>query len=358
MSDSAPDGALIDKARKRFERMLLRNIKGLEYFSSPAPPVGCTPGEIVIDRGTLRLVHYRPLTDEVYRLPVLIVMSITNRGYIFDMQPGQSFVEYLLSAGYDVFMVDWQPPRLDERSVGIDNYVLDFLPACTAKIAEITGESDVSVIGYCLGGVLTLIWAALHPEGPARNLLIFTTPVNMSEMGMFHTWSDKRFFDVDRLLEAYGNCPPEVVYAAFDLMRPAEKAAGNIRLWDNMWNDEFVKSHRMFDRWATDILPLPGRFFSENVKQLMWENALAEGTLEVAGRKVNLANITVPLFVATAEHDSVVPPKSSIPLIELAGSQDKHHVHLRGGHVSVIAGPNAVKRLWPQVDIWLRERSI
>lgn len=353
---SEPD--LLERSATEFERAMQRNIKGLGYFSSPAPVLGASPKDTLISRGTLRLYHYRPMSEEVYRVPILLVMATTNRGYIFDMVPGQSFVEFLLKAGFDVFMIDWEAPRQDESHLGLDDYVLDFLTSCVDRVLQETGEPDLTVIGYCFGGVLSLLWAALNPGPPLKNLVTFTTPVNFKGMEMFQAWSDKRFFDVDRLIATYGNCPAEMLYSAFDLLRPGAKIAGNIRLWDNMWNDEYVKSFRMFDRWATDMLPLAGRYFKETTEQLMWDNALYEGTMEIAGRKVDLGNIKVPFMHVVAEHDHIVPYEASKPLVPMIGSADKQEVVLKGGHVSLVAGGNAIKRLWPQLDEWLQERSL
>lgn len=349
---------LLERSAAEFERAMQRNIKGLGYFSSPAPVLGASSKETLISRGTLRLYHYHPMSDEVYRVPILLVMATTNRGYIFDMVPGQSLVEFLLKAGFDVFMIDWEAPRADESHLGLDDYVLDFLPSCVSRVLDETGEPDLTVVGYCFGGVLSLLWAALHPGAPLRNLVTFTTPINFKGMEMFQAWSDKRFFDVDRLIATYGNCPAEMLYSAFDMLRPGARIAGNIRLWDNLWNDEYVKSFRMFDRWATDMLPLAGRYFKETTERLMWDNALYEGHMDVAGRKIDLGKINVPFMHVVAEHDHIVPYEASRHLVPMIGSADKQEVMLKGGHVSLVAGANAIKRLWPQLDNWLQERSL
>ncbi len=349
---------LLERSAAEFERAMQRNIKGLGYFSSPAPVLGASAKETLISRGTLRLYHYHPMSDEVYRVPILLVMATTNRGYIFDMVPGQSLVEFLLKAGFDVFMIDWEAPRADESHLGLDDYVLDFVPSCVSRVLDETGEPDLTVVGYCFGGVLSLLWAALHPGAPLRNLVTFTTPINFKGMELFQAWSDKRFFDVDRLIATYGNCPAEMLYSAFDMLRPGARIAGNIRLWDNLWNDEYVKSFRMFDRWATDMLPLAGRYFKETTERLMWDNALYEGHMDVAGRKIDLGKIKVPFMHVVAEHDHIVPYEASRHLVPMIGSADKQEVMLKGGHVSLVAGANAIKRLWPQLDNWLQERSL
>ena len=290
------EAGLFERSTREFERALQRNIKGLSYFSSPVPVLGASAKDVLIERGTLRLYHYRPLVDEIYRVPVLLVMATTNRGYIFDLIPGQSLVEYLLKRGYDVFMIDWEAPRPDEKSLDMASYVLDFIPSCVERVKQTTGEPDVSVLGYCFGGVLSLLWAALHPDAGLKNLATFTTPVDYTQMPLFASWSDRRYFDVDRLVDT--------------------------------------------------------------TKKLMWDNALMNGTMDVDGHPVDLGRITVPFLHVTAEHDHIVPTAASAPLIDMIGSADREQVTLKGGHVSLVGGPNAVRRMWPKIDDWLAEKSL
>ena len=106
------------------------------------------------------------------------------------------------------------------------------------------------------------------------------------------------------------------------------------------------------------MLPLAGRHFKETTEQLMWDNATFEGGMAIAGRPVDLASITAPFMHVVAEHDHIVPYEASRHLVPMIGSKDKQEVVLKGGHVSLIAGGNAIKRLWPQLDLWLRERSV
>jgi polyhydroxyalkanoate synthase len=347
-----------DRIRGLVERTIQRNIKGVEYFASTAPPVGLTPKDIIYKRGTLLLYHYHPMTDEIYRVPILIVMATTNRAYVLDLAPGQSFIEFLLKAGYDVFVLDWEAPRPEEKKLRLDDYTQEFIPDCIARVAEETGEPDVTILGYCMGGVLSVIYAATHADGPMKNLICFTTPIDWSEMGLFSVWSDRKHFDVDRLVDMVGNVPPDLIMTSFDMLRPGTKAASQVHLWDNMWNDEFVASFRKFDRWAADTLPLAGEYFRQITKDLMWGNKLMKGDLRVGGKVASIKNIRAPLLHVVAEHDHIIPRKASDPLVALAGSEDKFQLVLKGGHISLVAGPNAVRRLWPQLDQWLSERSV
>ena len=112
------------------------------------------------------------------------------------------------------------------------------------------------------------------------------------------------------------NAPPELIYRAFDMLRPADRMAGALALVDKIIDDDYVKGYRMFARWGADVLPLPGEFFRQAVKELMWDNKLLAGDLRLGGRRVDLASIGIPLLHAIAEHDHIVPydaAKSALP---------------------------------------------
>jgi polyhydroxyalkanoate synthase len=350
--------ALADQVRIEVERTIARSIKGVEYIASPAPPVGVSSKELVLKDGTFNLFHYHPKVDEIYRVPILIVMATTNRGYVLDLAEGQSLVEFLLQSGYDVYMIDWSPPRPDEKRLRFQDYTHRFIPESVASVQARSGEHDVTVLGYCMGGVLSTVYAASHPDDGLKNLVCFTTPIDYSKMTLFAKWSSPRFFDVDKLVDTVGNVPAELIFRGFEMLRPGSRSVAQVQLWDNMWNDEFVRSYRMFERWGSDTLPLAGEYFRETTKKLMWENGLHEGTLEIAGGRIDLSDITVPTLHVAAEHDHIVPREASKPLIERVGSSDKHELVVKGGHVSVAAGANAKKRLWPKLDGWLGERSV
>jgi poly[(R)-3-hydroxyalkanoate] polymerase subunit PhaC len=345
------------RIQEEVQRAIQRSIKGVEYFTTSGPSLGVTAKDLLSARGTMNLYHYRPLADEVYRVPILIVMATTNRGYILDMVPGQSFIEFLLRRGYDVYMLDWTAPRPEEKGLRMEDYVLDFIPHCVRLVQEDSGETDVSVIGYCFGGVLSLLYGSIFHAGPMKNLICFTTPIDFRKMELFSNFSDRRYFDVDGLIDAVGNMPPEMILSSFEMLRPASRAISQVQLWENIWNDEYVKSYRMFDRWATDTLPLAGDYFRTITKDLMWDNKLFNGTMSVGGHKCDLAEIKVPILHAVAEHDHIVPYEAAKHLIPMVGSADKEEVILKGGHVSLVAGANAIKRLWPKLDSWLSGRS-
>ena len=358
MSESSTlDAGVLRNMQSFVQQTIERGRRSIEIANAPPQPVGLTPKDVLYTRGTLRLYHYHPMTDEVYRVPVLLVMATTNKAFVFDLAPGQSMIEFLLKQGFDVFVIDWAPPLPEEKNLTLADYTLDFIPTCVEKVLENSGESDVSVIGYCMGGILSLIYAATHADGPLKNLVCMTTPVNMHGTGITQIWNDPKYFDVDRLVDTLGILPAESVTQMFEMQRPAQRVAGQLRLWDQMFDDEFVKSYRAFQRWGDETLPLAGEYLRETTKELSWGNKLYTGELMVGGRSANLDNVTVPLLSVVAEHDHLAPRDATKPLLNLVGSTDKEEILLKGGHVSLIAGPNAVRRMWPRLDDWLSVRS-
>ena len=344
--------AEIDRTRKRAER-------GLDILLARGePPVGCTPKDVVYSKGTLRLYHYRPMTDEVYRVPVVFVMSLVSKPWILDLTMGQSFVEYMLRQGFDVFMIDWGVPRPEDKGLRFEDYVDEFMPACFEEVQKITGEEDYTILGYCMGGQLALMYAGMHPEAPIKNIVCAATPVDMNGMGLFKTWTDKRYFDVDRLVDTVGNIPPELMLRSFEMLRPSDRWFSYLRLLDNLWDPMFVYGYRIMYKWTNEQIPFPGETYRQFVHDLMWENKLMNGTMEVGGRRVDTKAITCPVFHAMAEHDHIAPYESTAPLTSIVGSEEKEDVVLKGGHVSLVAGKNAVGRLWPAVSDWLGERSV
>ncbi len=352
---ATPDVA--SQVQTAVDTIMRRGLVGLEYISLEDPQVGSTPKDTVLTDGSMKLYHYRAQTDEIYRIPLLVVTSLVSKPYILDLTPGQSMMEYLVKQGYDVYLIDWGVPRNEDKNLRLEDYVLRRIPACIERIQEDTGETEVNLLGYCVGGALATMYLGTHEDAPVANMACLTTPLNFKGMGLFSQWTDERYFDVDRIVDTLGNVPGEVLLSAFDMLRPTGRMMSPIQVLDRIRDDKYVKSFMMVDRWAADQIPFPGEAFRQMVKELYWKNALLEGTLELGGRHVDLGSVRVPMVHAMAEHDHIVPYEAAKPLLEKVGSEDTEEVVLRGGHASLVAGGNAMYRLWPKLDQWLSVRS-
>ena len=198
--------SISERVQSEVQRAIQRSIKGVEYIASSGPSLGSTPKDILAVRGTMNLYHYRPIADEIYRIPILIVMATTNRGYILDLVPGQSFIEFLLKRGYDVYMLDWTAPK--PRTIPADGGLfLAFIPDCSAACSRIR-RARRNVIGYASAACCRCC-TARSSTTPDEEPDLLTTPIDFREMKLFSNFSDRRYFDVDRLVDSVGNVPPE-----------------------------------------------------------------------------------------------------------------------------------------------------
>jgi polyhydroxyalkanoate synthase len=225
-------------------------------------------------------------------------------------------------------------------------------------VQRTTGEEEFSLLGYCMGGTMAMMYGSVFPHAPMRNLVAVAAPVDFSGMGLLRAWADPRFFNVDRLVDTLGNIPADVITASLEFLRPLDRLLGYVRLWDNLWDDGYVYNWRVRYKWVNDQIPFPGEAFRQMTKDLMWENKLMKGELKVGGQSVDLKRVKEPVLNAMAQHDHIAPYEATHELTQLVGSEDKEDVVLKGGHVSLVAGMNAVVRLWPKVNEWLSVRSV
>jgi class III poly(R)-hydroxyalkanoic acid synthase PhaC subunit len=184
-------------------------------------PVGQTAKRVVWARNQMQLFRYDARAAVQHPVPLLLVHSLVSRPYILDLIPGNSFVEFLLDQGFDVYLTDWGVPTAADASLALEDYVLDFLPTMVEAVRTASGAAQVSLLGYCMGGLLTLLYAATHPGSPVRNLLSLATPVDFDQLGLQGIWA--RQLDVDRLVAHYGNIPAAVVQRSFQLLKPASE---------------------------------------------------------------------------------------------------------------------------------------
>jgi polyhydroxyalkanoate synthase subunit PhaC len=256
-------------------------------------------------------------------------------------------------------MLDWGTPADDDRHLRLENYVQDMIPRAVRDIARRSPTKRVLMLGYCMGGLLASLYAALHPRAPIDALVCLTTPVDFTKMGLFGVWADRRYFDVDALVDRLGNVPAEFMRESFSMLKPASRYSPvqYINLWQNILNDRYVEQYRAFNKWMNDHIPFPGECFRQVTKDLQWDNKLIKGELELDGKRVDLGAIKRPFLHVTASRDHIVPPDSASPLVELIGSKDKQQIVLEAGHVGIVAGRGAVRDLWPRVATWLMERS-
>ena len=262
---------------------------------------------------------------------MVIVHSLVSRSYVLDLYPGNSAVEFMLKEGLDVFLLDWGVP--DEADAGntLEHYVDQGIPDAIAAACEAAGTDEVTVLGYCFGGVLSLISAARHPDMPIRNLALMATPVDFTKMETITALVRDGRLDPDEVVEPTGNVPPDVIENGFRLLKPTAEVSQYANLWENLWNDEFMEGYQAMGQWARDHIPFPGAAFAQTTEQLVRRNALMEGTLELGGERVDLGAITRPVLNIMAERDHIVPLAAAEPLSASSARRTRRSCGCRPG---------------------------
>ena len=350
--------SMLARVTRDVERTYLRARNGVRYVrGSNRPQLGASPKDVIWQRDKARLWRYRggPIR---YRQPLLIVTSLVSRSYILDLLPGGSAVEFLRSRGFDVFMLDWGIPDELDADNGFETYVDEYLPRAVAALRRETGCAQITMAGYCLGGVLAILYANGHPDAAVRNLVLMATPLDFEQMGPMVAALREGRLDPEELIDATGNVPADVLYSGFFMLAPTTIVAQRATLLEHLWNDEFVRGFQAMDRWSRDQVPFPGAAFREVVEQLVRRNALMDGSLRVGGRTIRFDATGANVLNAMAEGDTVVPRAAAEPAGDLVGRPGRRErVLLPGGHVTFGTGRSAFRQSLPRLAEWIADHS-
>lgn len=315
--------------------------------------LGATPHTVVWTENKWRLLRFSP-AQRRYATPVLLVPSLINRWYVLDLGPERSFIEWLVAQGHEVFCIDWGTPGAEDRYLTWDDIGGRYLGRAVRIAARASG--DVHVLGYCLGGTLATAYVAAFPEHVA-SLTALAAPVDFAHAGIMATWTRTPTFDVRAILDAFGNIPHPLMQATFRMLRPTLHAAKLVALLDRAWDDEFLDGFLATERWGNDNVSFPGECYARYIEELYRGNRLVAGTFTVCGRPARIDAIACPVLAVAFADDHIVPLPSAQPLIDLAGTADKHlHVD-RGGHVGAVVSKKAATRLWPAMQTFWAQRD-
>ncbi|MBY0404561.1 MAG: class III poly(R)-hydroxyalkanoic acid synthase subunit PhaC [Cyanobacteria bacterium] len=329
--------------------------QGIHLSQEWKAKVGQTPHDVVFHDGKISLLHYHPTkTGLKHKTPLLIVFSLINRSYILDLKPGKSVVEKFVEAGYDVYMIDWGVPGKGDQFLTLDDYVNRYLYRITEFMKEDAQVSQISMLGYCMGGTLAGMFTALHPES-IKNLILLASPFDFSQGdGVLNLWADKKHFNVHKLVDALGNIPPWFLQSSFNLMKPMQNLWGKyVTFYEKIEDEQFVDDFLTLEYWLNDNIPLPGKVYQQFVEDCFHHNRLIHNKMRLGTHAVDLSHITCPVLSIVAKSDHLVPPCSSIPIHEVVGSKEAKVIEFPAGHIGLSVSGKAMKQLWPEVCEWL-----
>ena len=338
------------------------NLQQFQELLTTDAKIAQTPKTLVWALNKAKLFRYVPRVppEKQRRVPLLLVFAIMNRPYVLDLRPGHSFVEYMLSHGYDVFLLDWGAPGPEDSHLKFDDYTLEYLPRAVRKLKSLTGSDEFSLLGWCLGALICTMYASLRPDDGLKNLMLLTAPLDFGDKtaGGFSRWTSHPAFNADRIVDAFGNVPGEMIDYGAKTLRPVENFAGTfLNLWDNIDNPRVVESWHAMNTWVRDTIPMAGAAYRQLINDFYKENRLMEGKLTLRGEPVDLRRLRANLLTVIAEADHITPACQSEGAMDRVGSEDKEVFRVRGGHIGMMAGSGAEKNTWPHIESWLSARS-
>ncbi len=316
-----------------------------------APPTATTPCAVAPLAAHTWLRRYTPAGGGVSarrRLPVLVVNSLINRHYIFDLHAGRSFIGYLTSSGQEVFALDWGVPDAAARHWGLDDAVGVIARAVATVCAE-TGVPAVHLLGYSMGGVLATTYAALDPQRTA-SLILLGTPADFARDLPLRAWLTAPTFHPQRLADVFGNLPGWLVSASFRGVKPVTYATKPWLIWLDAAERD---THLAVEVWLADAVALPGRFYADFVTAYYRENALWAGTLQIGGQRVGVGDVRCPVLNVIGALDQVVHPTSATALAERLPAEQYTAYRASLGHLALVVGRGATATVWPAVQSWL-----
>lgn len=347
--------AWVDEGFKQLRR--LSRLPGL-WDKAQHVRKGASTSEVVYEEDRLKLLHYPTANRPRLSPPLVVVFALVNRPYILDLKRGRSVIEHFVNRGFDTYLVDWGVPTHADRHLTLDDYVNGYLRNVVEHVQARTGSSQVSVLGYCMGGTMSAIFTALHPE-QVRNLILLAAGVDFgTREGLLSLWSDARNFDVDKFIAAFGNCPAEFLQSTFLLLKPVQNLIEKpLNLYEHLEDDAFIEDFFTMETWLNDNIPVPGEVFREFVKYLYQQNLLVQNRLPVGRQVVDLRRITCPILNLMARNDDLVPCAQSMSFNDLVGSSDRRSITIQAGHIGLAVGSKAQREVWPEAVAWLTERS-
>jgi polyhydroxyalkanoate synthase len=326
--------------------------------------IGSTPKDVIYAREMWQIYHYKPMVekDKIHPVPMLISTPLINGYEVSDLQPDRSLVRNFLREGIDVYLVNWGYPKRCDRFNNIDDYVTDFLDDIVDHVIEDSGVEKINLFGICMGGTLATCYSALWPE-KVRNLALTVTPIDFHATkveGQPHVgllFEMGKSVDVDAMVNAFGNVPADVLNVSFLMASPFTlmfgKYADTIDILDN--KDALLNFLRM-EKWLFGGPEVAGEAYRQFVREFLNKNALVNGTLTLGGRRVDLANLSMPVLNVYAERDHLVPPPSTVALGKHVGNkQDYQELPIKTGHIGIYTGGASQKLVAPGIAKWLKE---
>jgi polyhydroxyalkanoate synthase len=307
--------------------------------------VATTPGKVVFQNDLLQLIQYQPSTSTVFRRPLLIIPPWINKYYILDLREKNSFIKWSVDQGHTVFVVSWVNPDAKLAGKGFDDYLTEGALAAMDAVASATGERQLNVIGYCLGGTLlgtALAWLAATGDARVASATFFVSLLDFSQPGELGVFIDEAQVDnLERRMNERGYLEGSEMASTFNLLR------ANDLVWSFVINNYLMgKDPFPFDLlyWNSDSTRMPARMHSFYLRNMYLKNLLGvPGGIELAGVKMDLSKVKVPAYFISTAEDHIAPWKTTYRGAKYLGGPVRF-VLGGSGHIAGIVNPPAANK--------------
>ncbi|CAM5412687.1 polyhydroxyalkanoate synthase [Aquamicrobium terrae] len=306
--------------------------------------IAVTPGKVVGRSDVAEIIQYAPATETVLKRPLLICPPWINKFYILDLNPEKSFIRWAVEQGHTVFVISWINPDERHGAKSWEAYIREGLQYGLDMVEKTTGEREVNAIGYCVGGtLLAAALALLAQEGDSRirSATLFTTQVDFTYAGDLKVFVDKdQVAALEQAMNEKGFLEGTKMATAFNMLR-----SGDL-IWPYVVNNYMRgKDPLPFDLlyWNADSTRMTAANHSFYLRNCYLENNLSAGRMELAGRTVSLADVSIPIYNLAAREDHIAPARSVFLGCRYFGG-DVEFVLAGSGHIAGVVNPPALKK--------------
>jgi polyhydroxyalkanoate synthase len=299
-----------------------------------------TPGDVVFRNHMFELIQYRPVTETVHEIPLVIFPPWINKFYILDLKPQSSLIKWAVEQGHTVYVISWVNPDSSYRDITMTDYVEDGFLTAIAQVKELCGVKKVNAVGYCIAGTtlsITMALMAQRGDTSVNAATLFTTLTDFSERGEVGVFLDDDFVNG---IEA--ESMEAGILSSFYMSRTFSFLRSNDLIYGPAIKSYMLgKAPPAFDLlyWNGDGTNLPAKMAVEYLRGLCQGDKFASDRFDIAGTSVALAEVTVPICAIACETDHIAAWKSSYRGVQKMGSKDKTFILSESGHIAGIVNP-------------------
>lgn len=349
---------LIQSGRTWFELVHDGDLMAVRYYGLP------DESEIeLVDGSTM------PIERQQHAVPLVLVPPLGVTTETFDLMPQRSLVRYMAARGFRTYLVDWGKPKKEHAHLNLKDYSYVMLGAALEKIREHSGSQEVSLMGWCMGGLLCLLHQGQVLDPDIRNIVTIASPIDLESgrgavagvanvaNGSAQLVSNYTNLRLQALDPARLALPPWATTLVFKMTDPVGSVTTYWDLVTRMSDRESLKSYSTTADYLNNMLLYPGGVLQDMAVKVMGEGQLAKGKVEISDHLAELDKISSNLLAFAGETDILVPKEIAEKIVDIVASKDKEFRIAPGGHMGVIIGSKAQQAVWAQSADWLAERS-